>query len=38
MKLLEVDDLQVTVDGKQILDGLSLTVKSGDATIGSAVR
>ena len=30
MKLLEVDDLHVTVDGQQILDGLSLTIRAGE--------
>ena len=30
MKLLEVDDLHVTVDGQQILNGLSLTIQAGE--------
>ena len=30
MKLLEVDDLHVTVDGQKILNGLSLTIEAGE--------
>ena len=30
MKLLEIDDLHVTVDGQKILNGLSLTIEAGE--------